>query len=286
MSGAGEIRVDRTGQLTAGVCGWPVAHSKSPIIHRFWLDALGLEGDYVRLPVRPRGAVEAFRALPALGFIGVNVTVPHKRVALKCADRIDLSAAMTEAANILLVSEDGELVAFNSDWAGFREPLERRNLRPSSAVVLGAGGAARAVVLALGQLGVDHLTIVNRTKAGADELLDLWLQDGGTALELVPGMQLPPADLVVNATSLGMVGQPALDVSLAALPPGATVYDLVYAPLETGLLADARARGLHRIDGLEMLIGQAAVAFDMFFGAEAPRERDAELRVLLEERAG
>jgi shikimate dehydrogenase len=267
---------------TAGVIGWPIAHSKSPIIHRFWLEALGLDGDYVRLPVDPDTALEAIRALPLLGFSGVNVTVPLKTVALKAADRLDLSAAVTGAANVLVV-EHGRLAAYNSDRAGFLEPLERRGLRPDTLVLLGAGGAARAVVMAAQALGVSHMTFVNRSAEPARELAGLWEDLGGTAdvLALEPGIDLPPADLVVNATSLGMTGQPPLMVALDSLRPGTIVYDLVYAPLETALLADARARGLQGIDGLEMLVGQARLAFELFYGAAAPADRDSELRARL-----
>ena len=273
---------DFGGQKTAGVCGWPVAHSKSPLIHRFWLQKLGLDGDYVRLPVAPETAHQAFRSLPLVGLTGVNVTVPLKEIALKAADRQDESAAATGAANVLLVRPDRTMMAFNTDWSGFLEPLVRQGARPQTAVMIGAGGAARAVMMALNALGVEELTIVNRSVEKARALADGWPgRRAARVVELAAAMELPQADLVVNASSLGMKGQPLLDVRLDRLAAGSLVYDLVYAPLETGLLAAARARGAQTIDGLEMLVGQADRAFAMFYGAEPPRQHDAELRRLL-----
>jgi shikimate dehydrogenase len=283
MRGGQPVRIDYDGQVTAGVCGWPIAQSKSPIIHRFWLEKLGIPGDYVRLPVAPETAHEAFRALPRLGITGVNVTAPLKQIALKAADRIDLSAGLVLAANQLSVLKGGEIMAFNTDWLGFMEPLVARGLRPQTAVLVGAGGAARAVVNALNQLGVEELTIVNRSRAAAEEVAELFMRDEPPprVVELVPGMVLPRADLVVNSSSLGMVGKPPLDVRLDAQGADTIVYDLVYAPLETGLLAEARQRGLALIDGLEMLVGQARTSFEDFFLATPPRAHDAALRALL-----
>ncbi len=271
------------GQLTAGVIGWPVAHSKSPMLHRFWLEALGLDGDYVRLPVAPPRLHTVLKALPALGLAGVNITVPHKLIALKLADHVDLSALLIGSANTVVVADNGQTYAFNTDHAGFREPLDRRGITPASAVVIGAGGAARAVAWALDQMGVEQISFVNRSAAPARELAQICTDKGKRAdvLELTPGMILPPADLVVNSSSLGMKGQPPLDVRLDSQRAGSLVYDLVYAPLETPLLAQARARGLPTIDGLDMLIGQAGAAFQMFYDADPPRHRDADLRTCL-----
>jgi shikimate dehydrogenase len=281
-------RIDYDGQVTAGVCGWPIAQSKSPIIHRFWLNVLGLAGDYVRLPVARDTAVEAFRALPLLGIAGVNVTAPLKQLALRAADRIHPSAATVMAANELVVLKGGEIMASNTDGPGFLEPLVARDLMPRTTVMVGAGGAARAVVLALHRLGVEELTIVNRSRAAAEEVAGLFPDDRRPprVLELVPGMVLPRADLVVNASSLGMAGKPPLDVRLDLQGAGTVVYDLVYAPLETGLLADARKGGLQAIDGLEMLVGQARTSFEDFYRASPPRAHDAELRALLLEGQG
>lgn len=259
----------------AGVCGWPIAHSKSPLIHGHWLARAGLAGAYVPLALHPAEAARAFRTLADMGFAGVNVTVPLKRIALDAADRVADSAREVGAANLLVVTAEG-LVAHNSDRAGFVEPLTARGARPQTAVLIGAGGAARAVVAGVRLIGVRSLVIVNRSAGPAAELAATW--PGARVLQLRPGLVLPPADLVVNASSLGMVGKPPLDVRLDALPPDAIVYDLVYAPLETGLLAAARARGLSTIDGLEMLVAQAAPAFEALFGVAPDRTADPALR--------
>ncbi len=260
---------------TAGVIGWPIAHSKSPVIHRFWLEALGLDGDYSRFLVRPEELETAVRALPALGIAGVNVTVPHKVAVMDHLDAVDATARAVGAVNTVLC-DSGRLLGTNTDMAGFLEPLVPAPV--GHAVVIGAGGAARAVLLGLKSLGVEHVTLMNRSVDRASALLDA-LDVPGHAVGLE--MPLPSAELVVNASSLGMAGQPPLDLDLGALPVGATVYDIVYAPLETRLLAAARAGGFRCIDGLEMLVGQAAVAFELFFGTKPPRGRDAELRALL-----
>jgi len=260
---------------TAGVIGWPIAHSKSPLIHRFWLQALGIDGDYARFLVRPEDIGAAVRALPALGLAGVNVTVPHKLAVMEHLDVVDAVARAIGAVNTV-VCEGGRLLGTNTDMSGFLEPLTPAPV--GHAVVVGAGGAARAVLLGLKSLGVEHVTLMNRSVERASALLDA-LEVPGHAVGLK--MPLPPAELVVNASSLGMVGQPPLDLDLRSLPVGATVYDIVYAPLETRLLAAARAGGFRCIDGLEMLVGQAAVAFALFFGVKPPRALDSELRALL-----
>ncbi|WP_374389464.1 shikimate dehydrogenase [Sandaracinobacter sp.] len=260
---------------TAGVIGWPIAHSKSPAIHRFWLRALGIDGDYSRFAVRPDELGAAVRALPALGIAGVNVTVPHKVAVLDWLDGASAEAAAIGAVNTVLV-RDGGLWGTNTDIEGFAGPLAGRHVE--HAVVVGAGGAARAVLPALARLGVRRITVMNRSVAKARALLE-GLEIEGDAVPLAAAA--PDADLLVNASSLGMKGEPPLRLDLGALPDGATVYDIVYAPLETELLAAARARGLRTIDGLEMLVGQAAVAFELFYGAKPPRGRDAELRALL-----
>ncbi len=274
---------------SAGVIGWPVAHSRSPLIHRFWLAKLGIDGDYGRFPVHPDGLRDALRALPALGLAGVNVTVPHKVAALAHLDRVDPAAARVGAVNTVVVA-DGALVGHNTDVDGVIEALAGIDRSAGRTVVLGAGGAARAVVAAVhqGVRGRDagdvrgrrgEVLVLNRDPTrGAAVLADL-----GTAGTTGPLDTPLPADtvLLVNATSLGMTGAPPLAIDLTPLPPTATVFDLVYAPLETPLLATARARGLRTVDGLAMLIGQAAAAFARFYGAAAPREHDAELRALL-----
>lgn len=261
---------------TAGVIGWPIAHSKSPLIHRFWLQALGLDGDYSRFAVEPGQLGAAIRALPALGLSGVNVTVPHKIEVMTHLDEVEPVAAAIGAVNTVVV-ESGRLIGTNTDMAGFLEPLSHGPV-PERAVVVGAGGAARAVLLGLKQWGVAEILVMNRSLDRAAALLGE-LEISGTAIAL--SLPVPEAGLLVNASSLGMKGQPPLRLDLAAMPARATVYDIVYAPLQTELLIEADARGMRCVDGLNMLIGQAAVAFERFFGAPAPREHDEALRSLL-----
>jgi shikimate dehydrogenase len=281
---------------SAGVIGWPVAHSKSPAIHRFWLEKLGLDGDYGRFPVHPDGLGAAIRALPALGLSGVNVTVPHKTAVTAHLDRVDAQAARIGAVNTVVV-EDGALVGYNSDAPGFLEPLRpllARDRLFRMARIIGTGGAARAVAQALHDEGftvvvigrdLDKARVLRAGVAPGDDFppddmvatLDSFRQPGGFAWDDRSGV----LDLVVNTTTLGMTGQPALGLDFSHVPPGSIVYDIVYSPLETPLLAEARARGHATIDGLAMLIGQAAVAFERFFGAPAPRQHDVELRGLL-----
>jgi shikimate dehydrogenase len=276
---------------SAGVVGWPVAHSKSPAIHRFWLEKLGIDGDYGRFPVAPDRLGEAIRAVPALGLRGVNVTVPHKQAVMAHLDRIDDQARRIGAVNTIVV-EDGALVGYNSDAPGFLEPLRPLLARPwlfRMARIIGTGGAALAVAQALHDEGFT-IVVVGRDldKARAfragfapDDSLIATVDSFRAPLDFEWTDRSGVLDLVVNATTLGMAGQPALDLDFTNVPPGAIVYDIVYAPLETPLLAEARARGHATIDGLAMLIGQAAVAFEKFFGAAPPRAHDAELRELL-----
>ena len=264
---------------SAGVIGWPVAHSKSPLIHRFWLAKLGLDGDYGRFPVHPGNLGTAIRALPALGLRGVNVTVPHKVAVMEYLDRIDGAAERIGAVNTVITGVGG-LTGFNTDAAGFLDPLDALVQGLQTIVVIGAGGAARAVVAAVIDAGVEDIIIVNRSAGKAIELMHEFSALGCTET-LYPGLRVTPCDLLVNATSLGMTGQPPLDIVLDDLAASTIVYDIVYSPLETPLLAAARARGLRTIDGLQMLVGQAAAAFELFFGQPAPRQHDAELRALL-----
>ena len=261
---------------SAGVIGWPVAHSKSPTIHRFWLGKLGLDGDYSRFPVQPENLGTAIRALPALGLRGVNVTIPHKVAVMAHLDRIDAAAAAVGAVNTVHVTADG-LVGYNTDVAGIAGPIAHLALAGRPVVILGAGGAARAALAVARQLD-GPVTLVNRSADRATALL-AEMQVAGTVQ--APGVALPAAALLINATSLGMTGQPPLDIDLTPLAADACVFDCVYAPLDTPLLQAARARGLTTIDGLSMLIGQAAAAFELFYGAPAPRQFDDALRALL-----
>jgi len=278
----------------AEVIGAPVAQSKSPVIHRYWLEKLGMAGDYGRRHVSVEELPDylaACRANPA--WRGSNVTIPHKQAVLPLLDRVDPLAERIGAANIV-VPEDGKLVGYNSDAPGFLEPLrplldERHLLR--TARILGTGGAARGIAHALWGEGFT-LIIVGRNPAKARALADSFdaahvhvasLDSFARPLDFDWGDSDGRLDLVVNATSLGMTGEPALDIDFSNVPPGAIVYDAVYAPLETPLLAEACRRSHPVIDGLSMLIGQARIAFRHFYGATPPdgADDDAALRALL-----
>lgn len=270
---------------SAGVIGWPVAHSRSPLIHRFWLDRLGLDGDYGRFAVAPDRLAQAIAALPALGLAGVNVTVPHKQAVIRSLDRVDPAAAAIGAVNTVVV-EDGRLAGYNSDAPGFLEPLGDIGGGAGRAVVIGAGGAARAVIHALAGAGF-RVDIANRDVAKAERLA---MELGGPGSGAMPLAALADLDLsvdgsrinlIVNTSILGMTGAPPLDIGLDRVAPSVIVYDIVYAPLDTPLLVAARRRGHPTIDGLAMLIGQAAVAFSHFYGAAPPRDADAALRAIL-----
>ena len=266
--------------LSAGVIGWPIAHSKSPLIHRFWLAKLGIDGDYNRFPVRPDNLEAAVRGLPALGLVGVNVTIPHKVAVMAYLDEVDADAAATGAVNTIVVSPGGRLVGYNTDSTGFIDPLIGIDHPIRSAIVIGAGGAARAVLNALRTMKMANVTVVNRNVSRSEDLIRDF-PEIQSIFPLSSDLSLDPTDLVINATSLGMTGQPPLLVRLDKLEDQTVIYDLVYVPRETQLLLDARVRGLRVIDGLEMLVGQAAAAFYLFFGSKPPREHDADLRALL-----
>ncbi|WDF74061.1 shikimate dehydrogenase [Novosphingobium sp. KACC 22771] len=276
----------------AEVIGDPIAQSKSPAIHGHWLERLGLEADYGRAHVLP-GDLPAYmaarRAEPL--WRGCNVTMPHKETIIPLLDGLDPLASRIGAVNTVAVAADGRLIGFNTDAPGFIEPLLpvlRDELAPENALVMGAGGAARAIVVALADAGM-AITLAARDAGKAQELLD----------ELAPATPYGPrhraavmddfADggdgefgMIVNASPLGMVGNPPLALDLRHGRPAAIVYDIVTAPLETPLLAAARAEGMRCIDGLSMLIGQAGIAFEHFFGADPARERgDLTLRAIL-----
>ena len=261
----------------AEVIGDPIAHSKSPLIHGFWLHHHAIAADYRKTHVLPADLGPFFgerRNDPA--WRGCNVTVPHKQTVIPFLDHIDPLAAQVGAVNTI-APRDGGLHGYNTDVAGFAEPLP--DLTGKSAIMVGAGGGARAVLIALRQASISHVTVMNRNVAKAQGLLDEQ-NISGSAIDL--SERPSRADFLVNASTLGMVGHPPLPPGLAErINPHGTVYDIVYAPLETTLLADARARGLVAIDGLAMLIGQAAAAFALFFGVTPDRTRDAELRALL-----
>lgn len=257
--------------VVAGVLGWPVAHSLSPLVHGYWLDQYGIDGAYVPLAARPADFASALLALPAMGFAGANVTVPHKRAAVTAVDACSDDARKIGSVNTVVVRPDGRLYGTTTDGFGFVENV--RDSIPgwapgSTAVVLGAGGSGRAIAWALADAGATDVRIVNRTADRARQLAAAI----GPAAHAVPWDQaaaaLEGAAVLVNATTLGMTGQPPLDLVLDALPPDAVVTDIVYTPLETPLLAAARQRGNPAIDGLGMLLHQARPGFAEWFGRE------------------
>jgi shikimate dehydrogenase len=254
----------------AGVMGWPVGHSLSPRLHNYWLDLHGIDGAFVPLPVAPEHFAQALRILPRLGFRGVNVTVPHKEAALAAVDRVDPLARRIGAVNTVVMGEDGTLTGTNTDAYGFSAHLAASvpgfSAASGAAVVIGAGGAARAIAVALADAGAPEIRIINRTLSRAEELA---LALGGSARVVDwsgRAQALEGAAIVVNTTTQGMTGQAALDLDLSHLPGTAVVYDIVYSPLETPLLASARARGLWAVDGLGMLLHQAVAGFEAWFG--------------------
>lgn len=258
--------------LTAGVVGWPVIHSRSPRLFDHWFARHGVPGRYVPLAVRPEDFVEVYRALPRTGLRGVNVTLPHKTAALRLADTATPTARAIGAANMIRFDPDGAVHADNTDAFGFLENLRvgapgwRGDAGP--AVVLGAGGAARALIHALQREGAPEIRLLNRTRATAEALA----AEFGAPVVVTEwegrSAALEGAMTLVNATSLGMTGGASLDISLDALPAGAVVTDIVYTPLETPLLTAARARGLMAVDGLGMLLHQARPAFHAWFGID------------------
>ncbi len=263
----------------AEVIGDPIGHSKSPLIHRFWLDALGISGEYQATQVSESGLADFVASRGAdLAWRGCNVTIPHKiAVAELVADPGGVRDSIG-AMNTLIRQPDGTVIGTNTDAAGFFAPIAELDLTGAPVTVIGAGGAARAVLFALARAGAGPVTILNRNALkGAALLARFGLKGDAVPLSAAP----PPSALLVNASALGMIGQPPLEIDLSGQPADCVVYDLVYAPLETPLLTQARKRDLDTVDGLEMLIGQAAVAFELFFGSEPPRERDDELRALL-----
>lgn len=258
------------GAKLAGIMGWPVAHSRSPALHGYWLAELGIDGAYVPMAVKPENLRRALQALPLLGFAGCNITIPHKVDAMRAVDEYDLAAKRAGSVNTIIVRPNGSLLGSSTDGFGFiaalRAALTGFNAAQGPAVVLGAGGAARAIVAALLDEGAEEVRLVNRTPARATKLA----KELGGPVRGIPweerGQALAGASLLVNATSLGMEGQPALDLALDALPRDAVVNDIVYVPLETPLLAAARARGHRCVDGLGMLLHQARPGFEAWFG--------------------
>ena len=263
----------------AEVIGDPIAQSKSPLIHRFWLDTLGLEADYRATRVMPEDLPDYFAARTAdPEWRGCNITVPHKVAALELVPDPGRLRDTIGAANTVFRNEAGEIAVTNTDAGGFWTPISAVDLKDRPVAVIGAGGAARAVLFALARMEVGPVTILNRSPLKAAGLLARF----GLKGDVRPlDARLPAAALLVNASTLGMDGQPPLELDLSPLPEAALVYDLVYAPVQTALLAAAEARGLDTIDGLEILVEQSAIAFELFFGLAPAREEDARLRALL-----
>jgi len=265
----------------ACLIGWPAAHSRSPLIHHYWLRTLGIEGGYVIEAVPPDDLRDFVLRLSLRGFVGANVTIPHKEAVLALSTP-DARAKAVGAANTLWFA-DGELRATNTDVEGFIGNLDASAPgwdKADEALVLGAGGSSRAVVFGLRERGIKRIHLANRTIARAETLAGQFGPNVQPVTWDAIGDVLPRAKLLVNTTSLGMHGQPALDVDMARLPQDAVVADLVYVPLVTPLLAAAQARGLKTADGLGMLLHQAVRGFELWFGRRP--EVTAELRALVE----
>ncbi|MGB2407935.1 MAG: shikimate dehydrogenase [Paracoccaceae bacterium] len=252
------------------VLGSPVAHSKSPLLHGFWLKQFGIQGHYVPIDVMAADLEQVLQTLPKMGFVGANVTLPHKEKILSIADQISDRAALIGAANTLVFQPDGKLYADNTDGYGFIENIRQHapdwQAKGGPALVLGAGGAARAIVSALLEAGTPEVRISNRTRARADQIKSDFGGRVGVVDWVKAGAEIEYAHTLVNTTSLGMTGKSALTVSLDKLNPETLVTDIVYSPLETELLKAARSKGCRVVDGLGMLIHQAVPGFQRWFG--------------------
>ncbi|MCJ2080553.1 shikimate dehydrogenase [Methylobacterium sp. J-090] len=279
----------------AFVVGHPIAHSRSPLIHGHWLAAHGIAGTYERIDVAPEAFAEFLKTLREKGFAGGNVTIPHKEAAFARVDELTPRAKTIGAVNTVFFDADGRLWGDNTDAPGFIAHLDqslgadRLDRTGGTAVVLGAGGAARAIVVGLLERGLTRIQVANRTRARAEALVALDPQRVAALDWADLPTALSGAGLLVNTTSLGMAGHGVLDLDLTPLPASASVADIVYAPLETPLLATARARGLAAVDGLGMLLHQAVPGFERWFGvrpAVTPALRDRIVADLVGPRAG
>ncbi|MCB5199208.1 shikimate dehydrogenase [Loktanella sp. TSTF-M6] len=262
----------------AGVIGFPIGHSASPRLHKYWLNRYGIAGDYVPLQVSEGSLETVIRALPKMGFVGANVTIPHKTSVLQIADHLSDRAILVGAANTLIFRADGKIHADNTDGYGFMANLKQGapnwSAASGPALVLGAGGAARAIIVALADAGVPQILLANRTRPKAEALR----AEFGTRIKVVDWVQaqdaVAEAHLIVNTTSLGMTGQPDLKLSLDGLSADTVVTDIVYKPLRTPLLEQAAARGCVTVDGLGMLLHQGVPGFERWFGTR-PEVDDA-----------
>lgn len=264
----------------AAVIGHPIAHSRSPRLHGYWLGEYGINGQYVPMDVAPEDLEAVIKVMPKMGYVGANVTIPHKEAVMGFVDHLTDSAKAIGAVNTLVFQDDGTVLGDNTDGYGFIENLKQGapewKANSGAAMVLGAGGAARAIVFSLLQAGVPKVLISNRTKSRAETLRS----DFGERVEVVDwenaAASLVDVVTLVNTTSLGMVGKAPLELSLDALSDQATVTDIVYNPLETDLLVRAREKGCSTVDGLGMLLHQAVPGFEAWFGRRP--EVDAGLR--------
>lgn len=269
----------------AGVCGWPIHHSMSPALHNFWLKELGLNGTYAMFAVHPDEAVHAFQSLKQTTITGVNVTIPLKGKAYEAADEVTPDAQKLGVCNLLYTREN-RLIGHNTDMEGFSEPLLRRVgqnfIRKSTVVVIGAGGASRAVLGALMAIGAPEIRLINRTDARAEKVAE---SINIPSLYALPWVErdnaVYGADLVINASAAGMHGNNPLDIDLSYVTPGGWVYDLVYTPQDTPLLVQARQNGLNTIGGLDMLIAQARPSFRLLYGVAPPL--DGAVKTVLEQ---
>lgn len=268
----------------AGVVGTPIAHSRSPQLHRHWLKTFGLRGHYIPMDISHGDLAQVIRTLPKMGFVGINVTVPHKEAVMAIADLITDRATLIGAANTLIFRKDGKIHADNTDGYGFIENLRTGapdwSPKDGPAAILGAGGAARAVVASLADAGVPEILLSNRTRVRAEKLKD----DFGKRVRVIDWVQagnmIDNAALVVNTTTLGMAGKPEMRVPLDGLKANMVVTDLVYTPLRTPLLQEAEQAGCTTVDGLGMLIYQAVPAFERWFGQRPVVDDDTRAAIL------